>query len=61
MAARQEKPVICPAGMTGLGGIHAAYEDEPAAFLSVVFRRESLLQTRQMALEVSRPLIPSLS
>ena len=60
--ARQVKPVTFPADCGCGGGERRAYCGvDPAAFGNAASLRESLLQTRQMALEVSRPLTPSRS
>jgi hypothetical protein len=61
VAARQEKPVNFLAPNVAPEGIRAVHEDEPAAFWGAVALRESLLQIRQMALDVRWPLTPSLS
>jgi hypothetical protein len=58
MRARQEKPVI----RGPVPSDRATHEGVPAAVLcKAASRRESLLQIRQMALDVSRPLTPCLS
>jgi len=64
--ARQEKPVKCRKWRAGhcaarRSPYRAAYEDDPVALWCALSLRESLLQTRQTALDVSRQLTPSRS